>query len=54
MLGPIHAIDQAFADPQVIHLGVAAPGGPDDTDDILAGVGYIPTELANMPAAGMI
>jgi crotonobetainyl-CoA:carnitine CoA-transferase CaiB-like acyl-CoA transferase len=82
--GPIYAIDQAFADPQVRHLGVAAlvdhprlgptqmvasplnisgadktirgaaPIGPDDTDDVLAGVGYTPAELADMRAGGVI
>ena len=82
--GPIYAIDQAFADPQVQHLGVAAPVdhprfgptrmvasplniggadkkirgaapvGPDHTDEVLAGLGYTPAELADMRAAGVI
>jgi formyl-CoA transferase len=82
--GPIYSIDQAFSDPQVKHLGVAAPVdhprlgatymvasplniseadktlraaapvGPDDTDEVLAGVGYRPEDLTAMRAAGVI
>ena len=82
--GPIYAIDQAFADPQVRHLGVAtpvthprlgpthmvasplniggadktvrgpAPARDDHTDEVLAGVGYSETEIADLRAAGVI
>ncbi len=82
--GPIYGIDEAFDDPQVKHLGVAAPVDhprlgptrmvasplnisgadktlkgaapirPDDTDEVLAGVGYSPDEVAAMRSAGVI
>jgi len=82
--GPIYSIDEAFADPQVKHLGVAAPvrhprlgdthmvasplnisgadktlrgaapTGPDHTDEVLAGVGYSPGEIATMRDDGVI
>ncbi len=82
--GPIYTIDQAFADLQVKHLGVAAPidhprlgpthmvasplniggadktirgaapVGPDDTNEVLAGLGYSPAELSEMRAAGVM
>ncbi len=82
--GPIYSIDQAFADPQVQHLGVAAPvhhprrgpthmvasplnisdadktlrGAapirPDDTDSVLASVGYGEDEIADLRAMGVI
>jgi len=76
--GPILAIDQVFADPQVRHLGMAgpvehprlgsthmvasplnleglgkpigppAPLKPEDTDQVLAELGYSPAEIAAM------
>ena len=82
--GPIYSIDQAFADPQVVHLGMAAPVDhprlgpthmvasplnisgvdkairsaaqvtPENTDEILASVGYSQAEIAAMRADGAI
>jgi formyl-CoA transferase len=82
--GPIYSIDQAFADPQVKHLGMAAavdhprlgpthmvasplnlsgvdkaircvaPVLPEDTDAVLASVGYSGDEIAAMRASGAV
>ncbi|HEX4196274.1 MAG TPA: CoA transferase [Caulobacteraceae bacterium] len=82
--GPINSIDQAFADPQVKHLGMAAPvdhprlgpthmvasplnlvgvdkairsaalAQPENTDEVLAWVGYSEAEIAAMRAEGSI
>ena len=82
--GPIYSIDQAFADPQVVHLGMAAPvdhprlgpthmvaspinisgvdksirsaaqAKPENTDEVLASVGYSESEIATMRADGAI
>ena len=82
--GPIYSIDQAFADPQVKHLGMAAavdhprlgpthmvasplnlsgvdkaircvaPVLPQDTDAVLASVGYSEAEIATMRENGAV
>jgi crotonobetainyl-CoA:carnitine CoA-transferase CaiB-like acyl-CoA transferase len=82
--GPIYSIDQAFADPQVQHLGMAAPVdhprlgpthmvasplnlrgvdktircvaplAPEDTDAVLASVGYSEAEIAAMRESGAV
>jgi formyl-CoA transferase len=82
--GPIYTIDQAFADPQVRHLGMAAPVDhprlgpthmvasplnisgvdkairsvaqvtPENTDEVLASVGYSQSEIAAMRESGAI
>ena len=82
--GPIYSIDQAFADPQVRHLGMAAPVDhprlgpthmvasplnlvgvdkairsaalvtPENTDEVLASVGYSEAEIAAMRAEGAV
>ena len=82
--GPIYSIDQAFADPQVKHLGMAAavdhprlgpthmvasplnlsgvdkaircvaPVLPEDTDAVLASVGYREDEIAAMRESGAV
>jgi formyl-CoA transferase len=82
--GPIYSIDQAFADPQVKHLGMAAavdhprlgpthmvasplnlsgvdkaircvaPVLPEDTDAVLASVGYRDDEIATMRENGAV
>src|SRR5579872_240706 len=82
--GPIYTIDQAFADPQVKHLGVAAPiqhprlgathvvaspinmrgvdkairtpaqGAPENTEEVLAELGYSAGDIAAMREAGAI
>ena len=82
--GPIYSIDQAFADPQVKHLGMAAavdhprlgpthmvasplnlsgvdktircvaPLTPEDTDAVLASVGYREDEIAVMRESGAV
>ena len=82
--GPIYSIDQAFADPQVKHLGMAAavdhprlgpthmvasplnlsgvdktircvaPLTPEDTDAVLASVGYREDEIAAMRESGAV
>ena len=82
--GPIYTIDQAFADPQVRHLGMAAPVdhprlgpthmvasplnisgvdkairsvaqvAPENTDEVLASVGYSESEIAAMRESGAV
>jgi formyl-CoA transferase len=82
--GPIYTIDQAFADPQVRHLGMAAPVdhprlgpthmvasplnisgvdkairsvaqvAPENTDEVLASVGYSQSEIAAMRESGAV
>ena len=82
--GPIYSIDQAFADPQVKHLGMAAPVdhprlgpthmvasplnisgvdkairsvaqvAPENTDEVLASVGYSESEIAAMRESGAV